>query len=303
MQPIEGMVPVLPTPYNEEETIDAPSLRRVVDFCIDHKAAAVCLPAYGGEFYKLSEEERGEIVWIAATHADGRIPVVGQANHASQRIAIDLARRMQDSGADLIGIAVPRLFGLGEQDLLRYFIPIAEAISVPLLIQDFNPGGATVGAGFARELHDACPNFQYLKLEEPMMGEKVRAILDATDGQVGVLEGWGGMYMLELLPSGICGVMPGVAAFPILDRAFRLHRSGNIRDAYRVFSQILPFVVFQLQHMELYLNMEKRLLHRLGLLETALVREAALSMDKTVTDYGDFLIEQVIEVLSNSDTT
>ena len=55
--------------------------------------------------------------------------------------------------------------------------------------------------------------------------------------------------------------------------------------------------------MELYLIMEKRLLHRLGLLETPLVREAALSMDKTVTDYGDFLIEQVIEAIGSSDTT
>ncbi|SVC37093.1 uncharacterized protein METZ01_LOCUS289947 [marine metagenome] len=32
MQPIEGMVPGLPTSYNEEETIDAPSLRLMVDF-------------------------------------------------------------------------------------------------------------------------------------------------------------------------------------------------------------------------------------------------------------------------------
>lgn len=301
MQPIEGMVPVLPTPYNEDETIDAASLRRVVDFCIDHTAAAVCLPAYGGEFFKLSEDERVEVVRIASAHADGRIPVVGQANHTSQRIATLMARQMQDSGADLISLAVPRLFGLNEQDLLRFIIPIAESITVPLLIQDFNPGGATVGAEFARQLHEACPNFQYLKLEEPLMGAKVRAVREATQGQVGVLEGWGGMYMLELIPSGICGVMPGVTAFPILNRAFRLYRSGNIRDAFPVFSQVLPFVVFQLQHMELYLNMEKRALNRLGLLKTSLVREAALSMDKAVIDYGDFLIDQVIEALHGSD--
>ena len=35
---------------------------------------------------------------------------------------------------------------------------------------------------------------------------KVRTIRAATNGRVGVLEGWGGMYMLDLIPAGICGL-------------------------------------------------------------------------------------------------
>lgn len=297
MKPIDGMVPVLPTPFHDDGRIDEPSLRQVIDFCINHQASAVCLPAYGGEFYKLSEDERVYAVRVAVSHAAGQVPVLGQVNHASQRVAIDLAQRMEDLGADMISMAVPRVFGLGEDDLLRHFIPIAQSVSLPLLLQDFNPGGQTVGADFARRLHDACPNFQYLKLEEPMMGEKVRAIVGATDGQVGVLEGWGGMYMMELIPAGICGVMPGVSAFPILDRAYRLKRAGQDDEAYEVFMKVLPFIVFQLQNMELFLNLEKRLLHRLGLLETPHVREATLAVDPTSAAYGDFLIGRVIKEL------
>jgi 4-hydroxy-tetrahydrodipicolinate synthase len=297
MDPIEGMVPVLPTPYHRDGHIDAQSLRRVVDFCIERRAAAVCLPAYGGEFYKLSEEERVEVVGIAAAHAAGRISVIGQANHVSQQVAVGLAKRMQERGADMISMAVPRLFGLKEDDLLRHFVPIARSVGLPLLLQDFNPGGPTVGASFARRLQAECPNFQYLKLEEPMMGDKVKAIREATEGRVGVLEGWGGMYMLELIPAGICGVMPGVSGFPVLDRAFRLARAGQPLEAYDLFMKILPFIVFQLQHLELYLTMEKLLLHRLGLLETPLVREAALTVDAATASYGDFLIDRVIELL------
>ncbi|MBT5875851.1 MAG: dihydrodipicolinate synthase family protein [Candidatus Latescibacteria bacterium] len=300
MLPIRGMVPVLPTPFDGAEEIDAPSLGRVIDYCIDHGAAAVCLPAYGGEFYKLSDAERIDVVRLAVNHSNGRIPVIGQANHPSSRIAIDLALQMQDIGVDLISVAVPRVFGLGEDDLLRYFIPLSNALSVPLLIQDFNPGGPTVGPQFAKRLHEECPNFRYLKLEEPMMGSKAAGIIEATAGGVSVLEGWGGMYMLELIPSGICGVMPGVAAFPVLDRAYRLHIDGNIQAAYEVFSRILPFIVYQLQHMELYLNSEKRILHRLGLLDKPQIREAALSLDPAVIEYGDFLIDRVIEVLDGS---
>ena len=131
-------------------------------------------PAYGGEFYKLSEQERHDVVRIAVDQAAGRVPVIGQANHPSSRVALDLAHRMEASGVLMISMATPRIFALSEDDLLRYFRAVCQSISVPLLIQDFNPGGATVGADFAQRLHTDCPNFRYLKLEEPMMAAKVR---------------------------------------------------------------------------------------------------------------------------------
>jgi len=40
--------------------------------------------------------------------------------------------------------------------------------------------------------------------------------MEATDGEVGVLEGWGGVYMLDLIPAGICGVMPGLGVSDLL---------------------------------------------------------------------------------------
>src|SRR6187401_2466444 len=101
---IDGIVPIVPVPFHPDERIDEESLRRVVDFCIREKAAAVCLPAYASEFYKLSEPERVEVVRIAADEAAGRIPVFGQANHASLRAAVELAHRMGTAGAGMISI-------------------------------------------------------------------------------------------------------------------------------------------------------------------------------------------------------
>ena len=193
MVQIDGILPVVPTLFDNRGHIDEEGLRRLVDFCVAGNACAICLPAYAGEFYKLAEQERHDVVRIAVDQAAGRIPVIGQANHPSSRVALDLAHRMEASGVSMISIATPRIFALSEDDLLRYFRTVCQSISVPLLIQDFNPGGATVGADFAQRLHTDCPNFSYLKLEEPMMAEKVSRILEATRGKVGVLEGWGGL--------------------------------------------------------------------------------------------------------------
>ena len=55
MVQIEGIVPVVPTPFDDHGRIDDEGLRKLVDFCVDGGACAICLPAYVGEFYKLSD--------------------------------------------------------------------------------------------------------------------------------------------------------------------------------------------------------------------------------------------------------
>jgi len=294
---LAGIIPIVPVPFRPDDSIDEPSLRRVVDFCVAGGAGGICLPAYASEFYKLTDAERLRVVEVAADQAAGRLPVIGQANHVSVAAAASLARAMEDAGADVISVAAPRVFGLSEEDLLRYFRRLGAGLQTPLLIQDFNPGGPTVGADFARRLRADCPNFRYLKLEDPMLGPRVRAILAATGGEVGVLEGWGGMYLMELVPTGICGVMPGVPLVRVLDRAFRERRAGNAAGAYAAYQAVLPFIVFTLQHMELFLHVEKRLLQRMGLIEHAHVRDATILPDPDTSAYADWLIEQLLPLL------
>ena len=297
MVQIDGIVPVVPTPFDNYGHIDEEGLRRLVDFCVAGNACAICLPAYAGEFYKLSEQERHDVVRIAVDQAAGRIPVIGQANHPSSRVALDLAHRMEASGVSMISIATPRIFALSEDDLLRYFRTVCQSISVPLLIQDFNPGGATVGADFAQRLHTDCPNFSYLKLEEPMMAEKVSRILEATRGKVGVLEGWGGLYMMELIPSGICGIMPGVPLLRVLNEVYWMRKRGENKQAYTAYQSVLPFIVFTLAHLELFLHVEKRLLKAMGLIASAHVRDATIHLDSHAEAYAEWLIAQVLPLV------
>ena len=297
MVQIDGIVPVVPTPFDNYGHIDEEGLRRLVDFCVAGNACAICLPAYAGEFYKLSEQERHDVVRIAVDQAAGRIPVIGQANHPSSRVALDLAHRMEASGVSMISIATPRIFALSEDDLLRYFRTVCQSISMPLLIQDFNPGGATVGADFAQRLHTDCPNFSYLKLEEPMMAEKVSRILEATRGKVGVLEGWGGLYMMELIPSGICGIMPGVPLLRVLNEVYWMRKRGENKQAYTAYQSVLPFIVFTLAHLELFLHVEKRLLKAMGLIASAHVRDATIHLDSHAEAYAEWLIAQVLPLV------
>ena len=295
---IDGVVPVVPIPFTDDESIDEASLRRTVEFVASRPMAALCLPAYGSEFYKLTEAEREQVVGVAIETTAGRIPVIAQANHGSGRAAAQLARRYEGMGADLISFAVPRQFGSTEADLLRYCGGIADAVSCPVLIQDFNPGGPTMDAGFVAELHAQHPNFRYAKLEEPMIVDKLTRIRDRVGDAVGVLEGWGGYYMLEAIPHGVCGIMPGVPICDLLDRVYRARQGGDAERAYDLFGSILPFICFTLQDFELFLQVEKRLLVRRGLFAGHGCRSLTLSPSPPVLAHTEFLIEQILRVLA-----
>ena len=293
---LRGVVPVVPTPFTRDEAIDLDALADCVRYAANSGLCAVCLPAYASEFYKLSDAERRQVVQTAIRAAEGRIGVMAQANHPSSRLAAELAREYEALGASLISVALPRLFALKESDLLGYAGAICQATKLPVMIQDFNPGGPTVGGEFARRLAEACPNFRYLKLEEPLMGGKIRSIVEATGGRIGVLEGWGGMYVLDLIPAGICGLIPGLGVADLLQRVWELAHSGQQQEATGVFQVLLPQIMYSLQHTELFNWVEKRLLAARGVLPDAstYVRRATWTPDDATLAHADRLNGEVV---------
>ena len=291
---IDGVVPVLPAPFTPEEDLDLGSIPKLIDFAIDSDCAAVCLPAYSTEFYKLDMEERYALVGAAVQASGGRIPVIGQSNHVSSKLAAEIAKKNEALGVDAISVAIPRLFAISDDDIFAFLGKVMEATSLPVLVQDFNPGGMTVSPVFVKRLADAYPNFCFLKLEEPLMAPKVEQIIDATGGSIGILEGWGGMYLLENIPAGVCGAMPGMGLADLLQGAYRLVKDGESEASMDLFEQILPHIVFSLQNLELFLYMDKDLLVRRNLLAHSTVRAATLTPDEGTLQHADWLTERVL---------
>lgn len=290
---LRGVVPVAPTPFHPDESIDFESLARVVDWIAGRGLGGLCLPAYGSEFYKLTESERHQVVAAAVEANAGRVPVVAQANHSSARAAADLARRYEDMGADVISVAVPRQFAVSNPDIVRFCGAVAASTSLPVMVQDFNPGGPTIGADLIAELSGRCPNFAYVKLEDPMMTDKLLAIRASPASRIGILEGWGGLYMLEGIEAGIDGIMPGAAVADLLAAVFAAASAGERTRAHDLFGSLLPFVGFALQDFELFLWVEKRTLVRRGLIAAETVRSLSRSLSPAVRAHAEWLIDQV----------
>jgi 4-hydroxy-tetrahydrodipicolinate synthase len=299
---IEGIVPIIPTPFNAGGDVDWNDFERLIGFAIRAGVCAVCLPAYASEFYKLREAERRDLVLGGISIMAGRLPVIAQVNHVSAQFVADTAREFEGAGAAAISVAVPRIFALPERDLLRYFDRILSAISIPLVIQDFNPGGGTVSLDFVRSLHAQHPHFRYLKLEEPLMSTKVQAIRDQGDGAVGVIDGWGGTYMLELMEAGICGVMPGLGVSDLLQMVWNHARAGRRDAAYQLFQAVLPQISYSLQSLEFFHHAEKALLASRGVIASTAVRDATLTVGEIDRAHIAFLNEQIVRLAKAQET-
>jgi len=295
-----GVVPIVPTPFTEDEEIDEDALRRLIDFAIAGGIKAVCLPAYASEFYKLSDDEKLRVVKIAVGHAAGRIKIVAQSNSPSLKIAIRLAQANVKAGADVISLAVPRIFGLPEESIREYLSGFLSSIpTTPVLIQDFNPGGSSISVGFIRQLMEKHSNFKYLKLEEPLCAPKFEEIIKTTGGKVGLFEGWGGLYMLELTPLGIAGVMPGLAVSDILQKVFLLRKEGKNDEAFDLFEKVMPQIFFSLQNMELFHYAEKELLIARGVLTNSVARKAGYIPDASSVKYIKELNQRVVSLVKS----
>ena len=151
---------------------------------------------------------------------------------------------------------------------------------------------------------DEHSNFKYFKLEEPLCAPKFADIIKTTEGKIGLLEGWGGLYMMELIPVGITGVMPGLAVSDILQKVFTLRKNGENEKAFDLFEKVMPQIFFSLQNMELFHYVEKELLIARGVLTNSVVRKATYTPDASTKAYIKELNNRILRLvneISNKD--
>ena len=107
--------------------------------------------------------------------------------------------------------------------------------------------------------------------------------------------------MLELIPAGIAGIMPGLALVDVLDRVWRLACGGDRIGAFALFARIHPWLAFTLLSVESLNYLEKTLLLRRGVLRTSHVRRPTITLDADSQTYGDFLMEQALQTIAETE--
>ena len=294
---IHGVVPILPTPFHADESVDEGDYENMLAFAKAAGCTAVGLPAFGSEFYKLSGDERNKILDIVFEQANG-LNIIIQCNHPSPRVVQTLIKDAERRGAAGINTALPRAMPVSENQLFNYAGIVCRSTKLPVILQDYNPGGSIIGLGFIKKLSDEFENFRFIKYEVPGIGPLIKDILNATQDKIKVFSGWGGSYLLEQFSSGIAGIMPGIPLADYFNKIWGYLFSGNAKQAMKMFSAISSYLSFSLQHLEMFHHAEKRLAVRRGILKSTRVRSVSVELDDYQEKYLELLLDQTCDAIA-----
>ncbi|CAA9556254.1 MAG: L-2-keto-3-deoxyarabonate dehydratase [uncultured Thermomicrobiales bacterium] len=271
---LRGVIPIAPTIFNDDESLDLEGQRRSLDFLIDAGVDAICILANYSEQFSLSDQERDELLALALDHVAGRVPVIVTTSHYSARIAAERSRRAQDAGAAMVMLMPPyhgATLRVGGSDLLRFFGTVAEAIAIPIMIQDAPMSGTPLPSPLLAELAQAIPLVRYAKIESANAASAIRTLIAlAGDALPGPFDGEEGITLIPDLEAGAVGTMPSAMIPDILGEVVRRWHAGDRPSATDLWEAWLPMIHFE--NRQCGLRATKVLMKEGGIIRSAATR-------------------------------
>ena len=196
---LSGVYNIAPTPFSPDGSLDRESIVRLTDFTLEKGVHGITILGVMGEASKVSDVERESIVAAFLEAADGRVPICVGTSHAATGRCVAYSEQAQAMGARAVMVAPPRLARSTHEALRRHYLAVAEAIDIPVVIQD-HPASSGVFMSvesIAQIAHEA-PQCRFLKLEDEPSPPKISKVL-AANPDVRIFGGLGGEMILEEL--------------------------------------------------------------------------------------------------------
>ena len=272
---LQGVLPIVHTPFNDADEIDALALRREIDWAFEQGIDGLGTGMVS-ELLRLTARERQVLAEHLVQMSAGRGAVFMAVGAESTQQALEHAAVAEREGCDAIMAAPPVTSRLSEAGMLGYFRALAEGVNVPLIVQDASGYvGQSIPMGVYIELLALYgPDKILFKPEAAPQGPNLSALRDATDGKARIFEGSGGIFLIDSFRRGIAGTMPGIELLDGVVALWRALGRGDDEAAYRIYFPICALVALQLQAgLDGFLAIEKHLLVRRGIFTSARRRE------------------------------
>lgn len=287
---LTGVYNITPTPFHDDGSLDIESLKRLTAFTRGKGVDGMTILGVLGEADKLTESERDRVIAATLEAAGPDFPICVGTTHAGTDGCIAFSRRAQELGASAVMVAPPKLARANDAALERHYKAVADAIDIPVVVQDFPPvvGGILMSVEVIARIAEASPRCRYLKLEDEPSPMKVSQVRAARPDMV-IFGGLGGMMFLEELRHGADGTMTGFGFPEILVDIHRKYTAGDIDGATAVFYKYLPLIRFENQP-RINLAIRKHIYHRRGAIATPRARSPFAPVDaETLADLDDIL--------------
>ena len=212
---------MMPTVFNDEDSIDIKSMHSVCEFAKKSGCKGLVLLGVMGEAHRLSEHERNFLIEEISQLSKelGLILTIG-ASAESGYLATSYAAAASDFGAEQVMVAPPIMKKPNENVLFRYYEDINNSIgkNTRIVIQDLpEQSGVHMSQQFMVDLHKNLDKVNSIKLEDPPTPSKISKIDKLRSKDLKIFGGLGGLFFLEELKRGASGTMKGFELTENLD--------------------------------------------------------------------------------------
>jgi 4-hydroxy-tetrahydrodipicolinate synthase len=130
--------------------------------------------------------------------------------------------------------------------VIGYFRQVADAIDIPVMVQDAPLSSTPLPVSVLIDLVRQVPRVQYAKIEVPQAADKLYALVSALgDSLPGPFDGEESVTLIPDLDAGATGTMPSSTVPAELGRIVRRYRSGDRDGAAAAWEALLPLIHFE----------------------------------------------------------
>jgi len=297
-----GIIPAIPSLFNEKEGITIEDLKNVIEFVINNGSHGIALLLIGGEYYKLSEDERMQVIKSSIDIVKSSVPVYVGLSSLSITQVLKFSKIAKDYGIECGVISIPYTDPLGILDhdtIIRYLSEILsklEKLDFNVILQDSIIGNIKpLGADNILYLLNNFNNIVGFKVEGRNSLRRMRDIITLTENKVSILGGWLGINLLHELSIGASGNIPGSALSDYLTKIYNLYMHSNIEEAKALFNRIFKLLKIETEYMRSFYCIEKMILKARGIISSSYCREPSPVVTKRALN----LIYSYLKELTN----
>ncbi|UCH47241.1 MAG: dihydrodipicolinate synthase family protein [Betaproteobacteria bacterium] len=243
-----GVIPILATPFREDELFDAESMINLVKLMKNIGVDGITVLGVLGEANRLSDREREDVLRNAVAAADG-LPVIAGASASGTRATCDLAQMAQSLGASAVMITPHAEPVPSDERVFKHFAAITNATDLPIVLQDHPASsGVHMPTSLMLRMISELPAISCIKEEAVPTPPKIRALKQGMTGRsIPILTGLGALYGLFDLEAGSDGFNTGFAFPEVLMAMVAAARAEEWQRVRELYTRFLPLIVFEQQ--------------------------------------------------------
>ena len=137
-QLLKGIIVATPTPFDDGFEVDLGRMAELTRWWVESGLvtgkAAIKVASVMGEVPQMRDDEWPPLVRTVVQAAAGRVPVISGIHDKDTKRTIEDAKRAQDLGATGLQIAPPLYNDPSQDDILRYYEAVSDAIDIGIMI-------------------------------------------------------------------------------------------------------------------------------------------------------------------------